>query len=213
MRTQGVINASCDFDVETLRPTYKLLIGIPGKSNAFAISKRLGLEDAVIERAKAQMDSESVRFEDILTKLEQQRQSMERDQVAAARMKSTAESDAKRAREFREQMERARQNARGKAEKEARRILEDARMEAERVFAELNRMRKEAEKLRDIQKENDERAALMRGLNAAEEKLQSMPEETEKSLQRLLRELGEDELRHADTLLMILADSMAGRGC
>ena len=60
-------------------------------------------------------------------------------------MKSTAESDAKRAREFREQMERARQNARGKAEKEARRILEDARMEAERVFAELNRMRKEAE--------------------------------------------------------------------
>ena len=175
MTTEGVENASCEFDVETLRPTYRLLIGIPGKSNAFAISQRLGLREEVIDRAKAQMDSESVRFEDILTRLEQQRQSMERDRTEAERMKLHAETDAKKAREFRDQMERARQNARGKAEKEARRILEDARAEADRVFAELNRMRAEAEKLRDIQKENDARAALMAGLNAAEEKLKTLP--------------------------------------
>ncbi len=177
MTTPGVENASCEFDVETLRPTYRLLIGIPGKSNAFAISQRLGLDEAVIRRAKEQMNSESIRFEDVLTQLEQQRQTMEKDRTDAERMRQSAESDAKRAREFRDQMERARQNIRGRAEKEARHILEDARAEAERVFAELNRMRAEAVQLRDIQQENDERAALMGSLKEAEAKLRSQPEE------------------------------------
>ena len=114
MTTPGVQNASCEFDVETLRPTYRLLIGIPGKSNAFAISQRLGLSRSVIERAKAQMDSESVRFEDVLTQLEQQRQRMEQDRDEAARLRLSAQTDANKAREFRDQMERARQNVRGK---------------------------------------------------------------------------------------------------
>ena len=175
MTAEGVENASCEFDVETLRPTYRLLVGIPGKSNAFAISQRLGLGEEVIRRAREQMDSESVRFEDVLTRLEQQRQIMERDRTEAERMKLQAESNAKKAREFRDQMERARQNVRGKAEKEARRILEDARAAAEQTFAELNRMRAAAERQRDAQQENEARAALMARLRAAEEKVQALP--------------------------------------
>lgn len=172
MTTPGVQNASCEFDVETLRPTYRLLIGIPGKSNAFAISQRLGLSRSVIERAKAQMDSESVRFEDVLTQLEQQRQRMEQDRDETARLRLSAQTDANKAREFRDQMERARQNVRGKAEKEARRILEDARAQAGRVFDELDRMRAAAEQERSAQQENEARAALLRDLNAAADKLQ-----------------------------------------
>ena len=171
MTTEGVENASCEFDVETLRPTYKLLTGIPGKSNAFAISLRLGLDPAVIETAKAQMDSESIRFEDVLTQLEEKRQRLEKDQGEAERLRAVREEDARRAREFREQMERAKENARTRGEAEARRIVREARAQADAIFEELAELRKQQEKAASWQNVNDARAAIRGKLNQMEEEL------------------------------------------
>ena len=169
MTTAGVENASCEFDVDTLSPTYRLLIGIPGKSNAFAISKRLGLPDAVIESAKAQMSGESVHFEDVLTQLEAKRQALEKREQEANRLYAQREEDARKAREFRELMVRAKENARGRGEAEAKRILRDARAAADQVFAELAEMRKQQARAERDLNTNEARAELRRKLNEAED--------------------------------------------
>lgn len=173
MTTAGVENASCEFDVESLQPTYRLLIGIPGKSNAFAISRRLGLPDDVVEDAKAQMAGDSVRFEDVLTQLEQKRQALEKKQVEVDRLYRQREEDARKAREFRTQMERARDNARGRGEADARRILRDAKTAADQTMNELAELRRQQAKADAAQNLNEAQAAIRRGLNEAEEKLRS----------------------------------------
>jgi DNA mismatch repair protein MutS2 len=169
MTTAGVENASCEFNVETLCPTYRLLIGIPGKSNAFAISKRLGLPDDVIADAKRQMTGESVRFEDVLTQLEAKRQALEKKQTEIDRLYLQREDDARKAREFRTQMEKAKENARSHGEAEARRILRDARATVDQVFAELSDLRRQQAQAERAENANEARAALGRALNEAED--------------------------------------------
>lgn len=171
MTTPGVENASCEFDVETLAPTYRLLVGIPGKSNAFAISQRLGLPQEIIQQAAARVSAENVRFEDVLTKLDQQRQEMEKEQRQAAQLRLEMERAAAKAQEYRDSLQKEKEKNEARAKAEARAILDEARRTADEVFRELGDMRKKAQKEQDWQAVNDQRAGLRHRLNEAEDKL------------------------------------------
>ena len=151
MDTEGVCNASCEFDVETLRPTYKLIIGAPGKSNAFAISKKLGLPDSIVEKAGGYVAAENRAMERILGELEAARQSAERERDEAARMRREYEAfraDAEKTLEEKlKASERELNNARSKAQS----MVESAKRSADYIMEEMDKLRKakESERLAD----------------------------------------------------------------
>ena len=176
MTTPGVENASCEFDVETLAPTYRLLVGIPGKSNAFAIARRLGISEEIIQDAAARVDAENVRFEDVLTKLDHQRQEMEKEQRQAAQLRREMEEASAKAQAYRDQLQKEKEKAEASAKAQARAIVDDARRTADQVFQELGDMRKKAQKEQNWQKVNDQRAGLRHKLNEAEDKLGARPQ-------------------------------------
>ena len=171
MSTPGVENASCEFDVDTLAPTYRVLIGVPGKSNAFAISRRLGLPDYIIQKAADRIDAENVRFEDVLSQLEVQRQAMEKEREEAERLRREMERDRAQAQEYRARIEEERRRATEKAQAEARAILQQARDTADATFRELDEMRRRQEQAKEWMDVNEERSALRHRLNQAEDAL------------------------------------------
>lgn len=169
----GIQNASCEFDVETLSPTYRLLVGVPGKSNAFAISERLGLSKDIIDDAKARIGVQNASFEATIEKLEQTRALLERDRSETAKKLREAEESAKKAAFLRAELSVRLEKADEKARRDAERIISDARRTAEDTFAELDEMRRKMNEDEQTQEVNRARSELRRKLNESQSKVKA----------------------------------------
>ena len=173
MRTNGVINASCEFDVETLQPTYKLLIGIPGKSNAFAISRKLGLSEHILKEADDLVGKSDKDFEDVLSQLEKQRQQMEAARHEAERLKQETAKIKQQSEQYHEQLRKEKEKAMETARREAQHIIEEARAAANIASEELKALKKQLQDSADTTGINQRQADLRRNLNEVEDKLRA----------------------------------------
>ena len=165
LSTEGVENACCEFDVETLRPTYRLLIGIPGKSNAFAISKRLGLQDYIIDSAREFISHDEARFEDVITDLEISKKSVAFEQERAEQYRREAESLKKEVERQKEKTREQKEKILQKAREEAKQIYAQAKEEADSIIKEMNREAKQ----KNQQKALENRAKLKEKLSSVQE--------------------------------------------
>ena len=185
----GIQNASCEFDVETLSPTYRLLVGVPGKSNAFAISERLGLSKDIIDDAKARIGVQNESFEATIEKLEQTRTLLERDRAEAAKKLREAEDNAKKAAFLRAELSVRLEKADEKARREAERIIAEARETAESTFAELDDMRRRINEDEQAQEVNSARSELRRRLNESQGRLKAREPEKPKEEKKSARDV------------------------
>ena len=177
MQTSGVINASCEFNVETLRPTYKLLIGIPGKSNAFAISRKLGLSEDILKEASDLVGKSDKDFEDVLSQLEQQRQQMEAARLEAERLRRETAKIKEQSEEYHAQLRKEKERAMEIARREAQEIIEDARREANAASEEIKAIKKQLADSADTSNINQRQAELRRNLNEAQSRIRSQQPE------------------------------------
>lgn len=177
LSTSGVENASCEFDVTTLRPTYKLMIGIPGKSNAFAISSKLGLPDYIIQSAKEQIDSDAVDMETLIADLEKSKRSIEDDKQAIENYKKEIESLKKNLEEKEVSLEAKKSEILQKARTEARELIEEAKEVADRTIRDYNKWRSNPNKA-DMRDMEDRRGGLRDKLKDYDKNITSAPKKT-----------------------------------
>lgn len=155
LTTEGVENACCEFNVETLRPTYRLLIGIPGKSNAFAISSKLGLPDYIIDDAKSRIDGQDKEFEDLISDLEASRITIEKEQLEISKYKEEVENLKKQLEEKTEKLENAKERILREANEQARDILQEAKDYADETIKKYNKWSKNSGLGKDMENERN----------------------------------------------------------
>ena len=177
LSTDGIENACCEFNVETLSPTYRLLIGIPGKSNAFAISQKLGLSNEIIEDAKNRISDKDVDFEDVIANLESSRQTIEKEQLEIKKYKSEIENLKKQLENKQEKLDKSRDKIIRQANEEAYNILKEAKDLADETIRNFNKYGKGQAPISQMEKERtnigsklSEKEKKLSGLNKKEVK-------------------------------------------